>query len=29
MGYARRSAAEVQAQLYVALDAGYVDDKAF
>lgn len=27
--YARRSASEVQSQLYVAKDAGYIDDRAF
>jgi four helix bundle protein len=29
LGYARRSAAEVQSHLYVALELGYINDEEF
>lgn len=29
LGYARRSASEVQSQLYTALDQGYIDQEQF
>lgn len=29
MGYARRSATEIQSHLYVALDQGYIEEEKF